>query len=92
MTETETRFVFWVCGQIDPRYDECLYGTFHAEREGEGITLCGQPARERQTASTKWWRDGYGSTSDSAEGASCKACRRAAGLETHKWDKSLMML
>jgi hypothetical protein len=92
MIETATRFVIWICGKMDQRYGECLYGVYHAEAEGTGKTLCGQSARETETRSTKWWKAGYGSTEATAEGATCKACRRAAGLETRKWEKSQVML
>lgn len=90
--ETTVRFVTWICGKIDKRYGECLYGVSHVEPEGSGFTLCGQRAYEHTTQTTSWWKDDYGSTHPSAESASCKACRRAAGLETKKWEESTYML
>ena len=76
----EKRYQFWVCGKIDPRYDEALYGVYHAVVEGESHTLCGQRAVVRETKTTLWWLGDYGRTSRTAEGASCNRCRKAAGL------------
>ncbi len=55
-----TTYILWVCGQIDPRYDQALYGVYHLAREGEGRTLCGQRAAARETKSTLWWAGDYG--------------------------------
>jgi len=84
-----TTYRYWVCGRIDPRYDMALKGVFHAESiddhgHATGRTLCGLPARPRETATTIWWLEDRGRLAPS-----CKSCRRAMGEEVGKWEKSL---
>lgn len=86
----DTTYTVWMCGVIDRRYDECLYGTTHLAREGENRTLCGKPAHSRSGKVTAWWVD-VERTHD-PEWATCKRCRKVAGLEIPVGHKSLEML
>ena len=82
MNEQEYSLV--ICGRKDDGKGICLYGTFHAARDGR--TLCGQAAHEHETRTTYWYAArGHGEPT-------CKCCRKALGLQTSKFDRSLAML
>lgn len=77
---TDARYVLWICGRIDPRYGDALYGVIHAAVDGDGRTLCGQRAVERETKTTMWWAGDYGRPYRDPD-PTCNACRRKLGLE-----------
>jgi hypothetical protein len=86
----DTAYTVWMCGVIDRRYDECLYGTYHLAHEGASRTVCGLAAVERQTQCTVW--SVAVDHSYQAEHATCKRCRKLAGVETRPGHESKVML